>query len=79
VAADRPDKAPAVIEELFAAGYKLYWHVPRYYDAGNYYGNKENAFGNLAALNMLGVHASVPTDLKGLAPIKSPDSDWRNP
>jgi FkbM family methyltransferase len=78
VAADRPEKAPAVIEELFACGYKLYWHVPRYYDAGNYYGNEHNAFGSLAALNILGVHESVPTDLQGLAPITSPQSDWRN-
>jgi FkbM family methyltransferase len=76
---DRQDKSSVLIEALFALGYRLYWHVPRYYSPANYYGNPQNIFGNLSSLNMFGVHSSMRTDIQGLAPITSPQSDWRQP
>jgi FkbM family methyltransferase len=76
---DREEKSPPLIEALFALGYKLYWHLPRYYTPGNYYGNKHNSFGNLASVNMICVHSSIATNIQGLAPITSRESDWRRP
>jgi hypothetical protein len=77
VANEYKDRSPALIEALFELGYKLYWHVPRYYEPDNYYENAENTVGNLASMNMLCVHGSVTTDIQGLRPITSPHSDWR--
>lgn len=77
VANDRQKNGPAVIEMLLALGYKLYWHVPRYYEPENYFGNATNAFGSLASLNMLGIHSSTVTDIQGLKPITGPQSEWQ--
>jgi FkbM family methyltransferase len=74
---DREQHSAALIEALLALGYKLFWHLPRYFESANYYGNPNNVFGNLASINMLGVHSSVATDIHGLTPINGPDSDWR--
>jgi hypothetical protein len=74
---DREQSSAALIEALMSLGYKLFWHLPRYYDAANYYGNSNNEFGNLVSINMLGVHSSVATDIHGLVQITGPESDWR--
>jgi FkbM family methyltransferase len=74
---DREKSSAALIEALFALGYKLFWHLPPYYQSNNYYGNPTNPFGNLVSINMLGIHASRPMDIQGLRPIKSPQSSWR--
>jgi FkbM family methyltransferase len=74
---DRAERSPALIEAILALGYKLYWHLPPYYAAGNYYGNATNVFGDMVSLNMLGIHASVPTNIQGLRPVDGPQSDWR--
>jgi FkbM family methyltransferase len=78
VASDREQNAPPVIEALLAQGYRLFWHLPRFFQSDNYYGNAENAFGNIASLNILGIHGSVATDIQGLKPITSPQSNWRD-
>jgi hypothetical protein len=60
-------------------GYKLYWHLPPYFNRANYYASADNPFANLVSVNMLGVHASVSANIQGLPPIENPHSDWRTP
>jgi len=74
---DRADRSAALIEAIHALGYKLYWHLPPYYAKSNYYANSQNTFGDLVSGNMLGIHASVPTNIQGLRPIEGPHGDWR--
>ena len=74
---DREKNSPALISALLELGYKLYWHLPRFFEPDNYYANQENVFGTLASINMLGVHSSVATDIQGLTPITGPAADWR--
>jgi FkbM family methyltransferase len=74
---NRQDRSAALIEALLALDYKLFWHLPMYYSTANYYGNPQNPFGRLVAANMLGIHASLATNIQGMRPITSPHSDWR--
>jgi FkbM family methyltransferase len=74
---DRQDQSPALIEYLFSLGYNLYWHTPPLYRANNYFQNPVNEFGNVLSANMLGIHASVTTNISGLRKIDGPGSDWR--
>jgi hypothetical protein len=74
---DRSDRSAALIEAIQVLGYKLYWHVPPYYAQGNYYGNKQNTFGDLVSGNMLGIHSSVRSNIQGLRLVEGPGSDWR--
>jgi hypothetical protein len=68
-----------LIEYLLEQGYKLYWHLPPYYSTANYYGNPQNPFANTVSINMLGIHSSIKSNINGLRPIDSPQSDWRRP
>ena len=63
---DRPEKSAALICQLFALGYRLYWHLPYYFNRYNYFGVAENIYGHTISINMLGVHKSQaqPTDLR---------------
>jgi FkbM family methyltransferase len=70
------DSAP-LIAAIQQSGYRMYWHLPPYYQADNYYENPENAFGNFAALHILAIHNSVQTDIQGLKEITSPTADWQ--
>lgn len=63
---DRFDKSDALIEALEALGYQLYWHITPLFRANNFRGHKENIFGGFISCNMLGVHASIARELKGM-------------
>jgi FkbM family methyltransferase len=52
---DRRDKSQQLIEQLWALDYDLYWSFGRLYNAANFLGNATNVFGNIRAVNMLGV------------------------
>lgn len=73
---DRRDRSPPLIEFLLSLGYRLFWHKPRLFDPANFYQNAHNDFAKTASHNMLGIHASVATEISGLTEIKAP-SDWK--
>jgi FkbM family methyltransferase len=52
---DQQKKSPELIQWLFDAGYRLWWHVPALYHPDNYFGNKENIFEGVRNINMLGI------------------------
>jgi FkbM family methyltransferase len=49
---DRVEKSKQLIEKCWVLGYRMYWHVARLYNKNNWYGNKDNIYGNIAAYNM---------------------------
>jgi FkbM family methyltransferase len=70
---DRPEKSAALITALHALDYELYWHMPPMFNPDNFAGNKENVFGPMSALNMLGVPREKPCDAaKHLRRVTSP-------
>ncbi|MFI5380091.1 MAG: FkbM family methyltransferase [Tepidisphaerales bacterium] len=76
---DRPEKSAALIGQLLAMDYRLYWHLPPLFDSENYFGAAEDVFGGLASLNMLGLHASLSQNITGLREITDPKDTWRGP
>jgi len=72
---NRRDKSPGVIECLLTAGYRLFWHIPRLYNADNFFANAENVFGETASLNMICLPKNLEQNVTGLSEITSPD-DW---
>lgn len=50
---DRREKSSELIELLLAMGYRLWWHLPPLFQAGNFAGNPENVFGTVVSRNLL--------------------------
>jgi FkbM family methyltransferase len=55
---DRAEKSEALMRFIDQLGYEMYWHLPTYYSAQNYYGNANNVFGNIVSGNLFCVHPS---------------------
>lgn len=70
---DRSEKAAALIRELRALGYRLYWHKPRLFSVKNYRHVASNVFGNVVSMNMLCVpnEEALSFDLE---PVIEPDT-----
>jgi FkbM family methyltransferase len=49
---DRVEKSQALIEWLWEADYKLWWHTPRLFNAHNFFGISENIYPNVFSINM---------------------------
>lgn len=60
---DQPEKSPELIEWLFNAGYRLWWHMPALFNPDNYFSNPDNIFENVHNVNMLGVPAEQQVDI----------------
>ena len=54
---DRAAQARALVRQLEALDYRLYWHLPPYFNPDNHAGNPVNVFGNIASRNMLCIPA----------------------
>jgi len=70
---DRRDRSPELIERLFSAGYRLYWHLPPLFNANNFFGNSENVFEGLISRNMLCVPKTRDIVIKEMTEITSPE------
>ncbi|RYX88557.1 MAG: FkbM family methyltransferase [Comamonadaceae bacterium] len=60
---DRMEKSQALIEWLWSAGYKLWFHMPGLYNPQNFAGNTQNAYGNVVSVNMLAVPLDTQVDI----------------
>lgn len=76
---DRREKSPALIAQLFALDYRLYWHLPRLFNTNNHAGESENVFGKIVSVNMVGVPRENPVQVAKMREITTPDADWRQP
>lgn len=57
---DRVERSRALIRALWALGYRLFWHLPSFFNPQNFRGNSHNAFPHLIASNMLCFPREVP-------------------
>lgn len=73
---DRPEKSASLIAQLFAWDYRLYWHMPYYFNSNNFFGNPENIYGRTISVNMLGIHKSQQQEIK-LREVLTPDDTWK--
>ena len=69
-------RSPALISWLLARGYHLFWHVSRFFNPRNFFGNQENVFGALGDLNMIGVGAELAPALAPFPRVTGPDDNW---
>ena len=66
---DRADRSRDLIEWIWAAGYNLWWHAPRLFNATNHFGVAENLYPGIISLNMLGVPRESTIEVKSMEPI----------
>lgn len=74
---DRREKSAELIELLFNADYRLYWHMTPYYTPDNFFGNADNVFAGTISINMLGVPKESSLQIDGAREVKSADEDWK--
>jgi hypothetical protein len=75
---DRKEKSAALLAFLLERGYRLYWHLPRMFAEGNYFGNPENVLGTIVSVNVLGIPPKTKSNVVGMREITSPNDFWRD-
>jgi FkbM family methyltransferase len=75
---DRPAKSAELIQWLLDRGYRLFWHLPRMFNADNYFGNPNNIFPGLVSINMFCIPGSLDLKMTGFHQILSPQDDWHD-
>jgi FkbM family methyltransferase len=69
---DRADRQDALIQELDAAGYTMYWHRPPLFNPANVKGNPVNIFGDIVSVNMVCVPSSLGIEVDGFERVAVP-------
>lgn len=69
---DRVEKSRALIETLFALGYRLWWHTPALFSAENFFGERNNPYPNIVSMNMIGLPRELPSNLPAAREITDP-------
>jgi FkbM family methyltransferase len=52
---DRREKSQALIAAILDLGYRLWWHITPLFNPDNFFGHREDVFGNRVSCNMLGL------------------------
>jgi len=68
------EQSKELIELIGSFGYRMFWHLPAYFNINNYAGDRENIYPGLGSINMFCVHASVSASITGFQEIT--DSDF---
>ena len=66
---DRLEKSHALIEQIMALDYQLWWHIPPLFNPENFFGIKDNIYGNVSSLNMLCLPREDKTPVNGMSEI----------
>jgi FkbM family methyltransferase len=74
---DQQDKSPALIAEIMARGYRLYWHLPPLFNPDNFRKRDINLYSGIISINMLCIPVENPFVMEGLTEITDPMADWR--
>ena len=69
---DRLEKSEALVAQLIADGYRMWWHMPLLFNPANFRSNAQNVFGTVRSFNMLCVPRETPVDLDGFHEITKP-------
>jgi FkbM family methyltransferase len=62
---DRIDKSRELIEWLWAARYRLWYHLPPLFNPANFAGVARDLYPNTISINMIAVPQEMPTDIPG--------------
>jgi FkbM family methyltransferase len=71
---DRPENSAALIEWLWDAGYRLWWHVSELFNSENYFGVARNDFPGEVSVNMVAIPKEKAVEAPDLIPVG--DSHW---
>jgi FkbM family methyltransferase len=72
---DRRDRSPQLIADLFALGYRLFWHLAPLFNPANVRGETENIFPDVVSVNMLCVPRERAESITGFREVRSPDDE----
>jgi FkbM family methyltransferase len=75
---DRSEKSKSLIQWLFNADFRLFWHLPPLFNSENYFKRREDIFANIVSVNILGVPRSKQLTVTNFREITSPEDDWRS-
>lgn len=70
---DSPERSPVVLRQIFAMGYRAYWHCPFLYNPKNFVGNTYNAYPNVVSGNIVCHHRESQVCIEGPREITDPD------
>jgi FkbM family methyltransferase len=70
---DRPEKSEALVAQLIADGYRMWWHLPPLFNPDNFRRNADNVFSAIMSFNMLCLPREAATELDGFQEITNPD------
>lgn len=70
---DRVENSARLIRLIQESGYRLWWHLPRYFNPDNYAGNPENVFGDGVSINMFCVPRELAGSITGMREVAGPD------
>lgn len=77
---DRRERSASLIALLQQLGYRLWWHLPRLFNPGNFRRHAENVFGNVVSVNMLCLPVEDGRQAgSGLRAVAGPDDWWCPP
>jgi FkbM family methyltransferase len=74
---DRKEHQQEVIDVIDSFGYRMYWHAPRLFNAGNFRGNPDNVFGETVSTNLLCIPAESEDSVGGAPPVDR--RNWISP
>jgi FkbM family methyltransferase len=70
---DRIENSAALIRQLKALDYRLWWDAPPLFNPNNFFGVAENDYGVVASLNMLCIPAEMDAEITGATVVDDPD------
>jgi FkbM family methyltransferase len=72
---DKSGKQLSLIRYIDALGYRMYWHLPFYFNPTNFFGNQHDIFPELVSLNMLCLPKDSPRTVTGLEQVQIPPEE----
>lgn len=72
---DRKEKSEDLVRFIHSLGYRMFHHCPPLFSPENFKGNSENIFPNIVSKNLLCVHESSPSNIRGLAEVDVPEGE----
>jgi FkbM family methyltransferase len=73
---DRQDRSRDLIALIQSLGYRLWWHLPPFYNPDNFDGNPDNVFGEMGSANMLCLPQEATVNISLPEILEPQDSPW---
>ena len=67
---DRVEKSDELLTLLWSLNYRTYWHVPKLFNPGNFFGDQENIYANTGSFNLLCVPSETGAQISGFEEVK---------